>query len=49
MMKILVGHKRVVNYDVRIRVKPYGSSAIIDGVKLLANPFDHIALEAALD
>lgn len=47
-MKILVGFKRVVDYNVRIQVKPDGSGVITDGVKLSANPFDEIALEEAL-
>ena len=47
-MKILVGYKRVVDYNVRIQVKPDGSGVIPDGVKLSANPFDEIALEEAL-
>jgi electron transfer flavoprotein beta subunit len=47
-MKILVGYKRVVDYNVRIQVKPDGSGVITDGVKLSANPFDDIALEEAL-
>ncbi|MFZ5661282.1 MAG: electron transfer flavoprotein subunit beta/FixA family protein [Pseudomonadota bacterium] len=47
-MKILVGYKRVVDYNVRIQVKPDGSGVITDGVKLSPNPFDEIALEEAL-
>lgn len=47
-MKILVGYKRVVDYNVRIQVKPDGSDVVTDGVKLSANPFDDIALEEAL-
>ncbi len=47
-MKILVGFKRVVDYNVRIQVKPDGSGVVTDGVKLSANPFDEIALEEAL-
>ena len=47
-MKILVGYKRVVDYNVRIQVKPDGSDVVTDGVKLSANPFDEIALEEAL-
>ena len=48
MRKILVGVKRVVDYNVRIRVKPDGSGVITDGVKMSVNPFDEIALEEAL-
>ncbi|MBN8887173.1 MAG: electron transfer flavoprotein subunit beta/FixA family protein [Rudaea sp.] len=47
-MKILVGYKRVVDYNVRIQVKPDGSGVETSGVKLSANPFDDIALEEAL-
>jgi electron transfer flavoprotein beta subunit len=47
-MKILVGYKRVVDYNVRIQVKSDGSGVITDGVKMSANPFDDIALEEAL-
>ncbi|MGB8715265.1 MAG: electron transfer flavoprotein subunit beta/FixA family protein [Rhodanobacteraceae bacterium] len=47
-MKILVGYKRVVDYNVRVKVKPDGSGVITDGVKLSPNPFDDIALEEAL-
>ena len=48
MSKILVGIKRVVDYNVRIRVKPDGSGVVTDGVKMSINPFDEIALEEAL-
>ncbi len=47
-MKILVGYKRVVDYNVRVQVKPDGSGVMTDGVKLSPNPFDEIALEEAL-
>ena len=47
-MKILVGYKRVVDYNVRIQVRPDGSGVVTEGVKLSANPFDEIALEEAL-
>src|SRR3954451_2052736 len=46
--KILVAIKRVVDYNVRIRVKPDGSGVMLDGVKLSINPFDSIAIEEAL-
>jgi electron transfer flavoprotein beta subunit len=46
--KILVGLKRVVDYNVRVRVKPDGSGVVTDGVKMSINPFDEIALEEAL-
>jgi electron transfer flavoprotein beta subunit len=48
MKKILVGIKRVVDYNVRVRVKPDGSGVMLDGVKMSVNPFDEIALEEAL-
>lgn len=48
MSKILVCIKRVVDYNVRIRVKPDGSGIVTDGVKMGINPFDEIALEEAL-
>jgi len=47
-MKILVGYKRVVDYNVRVQVRPDGSGVVTEGVKLSANPFDDIALEEAL-
>ena len=47
-MKILVGIKRVVDYNVRVRVLPDGSGVDTDGVKMSINPFDEIALEEAL-
>src|SRR5215467_12909286 len=48
MKRILVGIKRVVDYNVRIRVKPDMSGVITDGVKMSINPFDEIAIEEAL-
>ena len=48
MEKILVGLKRVVDYNVRVRVKSDGSGVDTDGVKMSINPFDEIALEEAL-
>ena len=47
-MKILVGYKRVVDYNVRVQVRPDGSGVVTEGVKLSPNPFDDIALEEAL-
>jgi electron transfer flavoprotein beta subunit len=47
-MKILVTLKRVVDYNVRVRVKPDGSGVETEGVKMSINPFDEIALEEAL-
>jgi electron transfer flavoprotein beta subunit len=48
MKKIMVCIKRVVDYNVRVRVKPDGSGVQLDGVKMSVNPFDEIALEEAL-
>lgn len=48
MKKIMVCVKRVVDYNVRVRVKPDGSGVMLDGVKMSINPFDEIALEEAL-
>jgi electron transfer flavoprotein beta subunit len=44
-MKALVSVKRVVDYNVRIQVKPDGSGVVTDGVKFSVNPFDEIAME----
>lgn len=48
MEKILVGLKRAVDYNVRVRVKSDGTGVETDGVKMSINPFDEIALEQAL-
>ena len=48
MEKILVGLKRVVDYNVRVRVRSDGTGVETDGVKMSINPFDEIALEEAL-
>jgi electron transfer flavoprotein beta subunit len=48
MRKIMVCVKRVVDYNVRVRVKPDGTGVVTDGVKMSINPFDEIALEEAL-
>ncbi len=47
-MKILVPVKRVVDYNVKIRVKPDGSGVELANVKMSMNPFDEIALEEAI-
>ncbi len=47
-MKALVSVKRVVDYNVRIQVKPDGSGVVTDGVKMSMNPFDEIAMEEAV-
>ena len=48
MRRVLVGIKRVIDYNVRVRVRPDGSGIVTDGVKMSINPFDEIALEEAL-
>ena len=48
MERILVGLKRVVDFNVRVRVRADGSGVETDGVKMSINPFDEIALEEAL-
>ena len=47
-MKILVSAKRVVDYNVKVRVKPDGSGVDTANVKLSMNPFDEIAVEEAV-
>jgi len=47
-MKILVPVKRVVDYNVKIRVKADGSGVELSNVKMSMNPFDEIAIEEAL-
>ncbi|MEO1962394.1 MAG: EtfB protein, partial [Cycloclasticus sp.] len=47
-MKILVGVKRVIDFNVRVQVKSDGSGVVKDGVKMSMNPFDEIAVEEAL-
>ncbi|WP_185983747.1 electron transfer flavoprotein subunit beta/FixA family protein [Aureimonas mangrovi] len=47
-MKILVAVKRVVDYNVKIRVKPDGTGVDLANVKMSMNPFDEIAVEEAL-
>jgi len=47
-LKILVGCKRVIDYAVKIRVKPDKSGVVTDGVKHSMNPFDEIAVEEAI-
>jgi electron transfer flavoprotein beta subunit len=48
MRRIVVGVKRVVDYNVRIRVRADGSGVSTEGLKTSINPFDEIALEEAL-
>jgi len=47
-MKILVTAKRVVDYNVKVRVKPDGSGVDTSNVKMSLNPFDEIAVEEAV-
>ncbi len=47
-MKILVPVKRVVDYNVKVRVKSDGSGVETQGVKMSMNPFDEIAVEEAV-
>jgi len=47
-MKILVAVKRVVDHNVKVRIKPDGSDVDIEGVKMGINPFDENAIEEAL-
>jgi electron transfer flavoprotein beta subunit len=47
-MKILVAVKRVVDYNVKIRVRADGSGVETSGVKMSMNPFDEIAVEQAV-
>ena len=47
-MKILVPVKRVVDYNVKVRVKTDGTGVDIANVKMSMNPFDEIAVEEAV-
>ncbi len=47
-MKILVGVKRVVDFNVKVRVKSDGSGVETNNVKMSINPFDEIAIEEAI-
>ena len=47
-MKVLVPVKRVIDYNVKIRVKPDGSGVDTSNVKMSMNPFDEIAVEEAV-
>ena len=47
-MKIIVPVKRVIDYNVKPRVKPDGSGVDLANVKMSMNPFDEIAIEEAL-
>ena len=47
-MKVLVTVKRVIDYNVKIRVKPDGSDVDLTNVKMAVNPFCEIAVEEAV-
>src|SRR2546430_9941501 len=47
-MKVLVPVKRVVDFNVKVRVKSDGSGVELSNVKMSMNPFDEIAVEEAL-
>jgi len=47
-MKVLVPVKRVVDYNVKVRIKPDGSGVETANVKMSMNPFDEIAMEEAM-
>ena len=47
-MKVLVPVKRVIDYNVKVRVKADGSGVDLANVKMSMNPFDEIAVEEAL-
>ena len=47
-MKILAPEKRVVDYNIKVRIRPEGSGVELANVKLSMNPFDGIAVEEAL-
>ena len=47
-MKVLVAVKRVVDYNVKIRVKADGSGVELANVKMSMNPFDEIGVEEAI-
>ncbi|MBC8750110.1 electron transfer flavoprotein subunit beta/FixA family protein, partial [Paraburkholderia podalyriae] len=47
-MRVLVAVKRVVDYNVKVRVKSDGTGLDIANVKMSMNPFDEIAVEEAV-
>ncbi|KAK2153594.1 hypothetical protein LSH36_291g00073 [Paralvinella palmiformis] len=47
-LRVLVGVKRVIDYAVKVRVKPDKTGVVTDGVKHSMNPFDEIAIEEAV-
>ncbi|XP_071447615.1 electron transfer flavoprotein subunit beta [Hetaerina americana] len=48
MARVLVGVKRVIDYAVKVRVKPDKTGVVTDGVKHSMNPFDEIGVEEAV-
>ncbi len=48
MLKVIVGVKRVIDYNVRVRVKSDGLGVDLDNVKMAMNPFDEVAVEEAI-
>ena len=47
-MKVLVPIKRVIDYNVKVRVRPDGTGVDLANVKMSINPFDEIAVEEAV-
>src|ERR1700682_2204389 len=47
-MKLLIPVKRVVDFNVKVRVKPDGTGVDVSNVKMSMNPFDEIAVEEAV-
>ena len=47
-MRVLVAVKRVIDYNVKVRVKSDGTGVDIANVKMSMNPFDEIAVEEAV-
>src|SRR5256886_16340503 len=47
-MKLIVPIKRVIDFNVKVRVKPDGSGVDTSNVKMSMNPFDEIAVEEAV-
>ncbi len=47
-LRVLVGVKRVIDYAVKVRVRPDKLGVVTEGVKHSMNPFDEIAIEEAV-
>jgi electron transfer flavoprotein beta subunit len=47
-MKVIVPVKRVLDYNLKVRVKPDGSGVDLSNLKMSMNPFDEIAVEEAV-